>query len=85
MQIFIRTAAGKEIELAVRRTDLIEDIKAMIQRTEEIPPDRQRLMLGDAELEGNQSLDNYTIPRDCVLDVVILADPSLSCADTAAR
>jgi ubiquitin C len=78
MQIIVRIAAGKEIELSVRGTDRIDDVKAIIQRTEGVPPHRQRLMLNGAELEGNTTLEDYAVQKDCVFDVVTLSDPSLT-------
>ena len=71
MQIFVKTLTGKTITLEVEASDTIETVKTMIQDMEGVPPDSQRLIFGDRELEDSHTLLNYNIQKEYTLFLVL--------------
>ena len=71
-QIHVQTLTGKIITLAVTPEHTIENVKAMIQDKEGIPPDQQRLLFADKQLEDGCTLSYYDVHQDALLDLVPL-------------
>ncbi|XP_066455602.1 polyubiquitin-like [Eleutherodactylus coqui] len=69
MKIFVKTLTGKKITLEVEPSDTIASVKHKIQNIEGIPPDQQRMMFADRELDNAKTLHHYNISRGSTLSI----------------
>jgi len=66
-QIFVTALCGKTITIDIDSSDTIGSVKGKIQDKEGAPPDQQRLLFRDKELENDHTLASYGIRKDCSL------------------
>jgi ubiquitin C len=71
MPILVKLPTQKQFTLEVSETELIEDVKSMIEGKEGIPTDRQTLRFREIELENYKTLQDYSISRHAALFLTI--------------
>jgi len=69
--IFVKTLTEIEtITLEVDSSDTIENLKAMIQDKEGIPPNQQNLILDGRRLADGQTVSDYNVEKEATIQLV---------------
>jgi len=68
--VFVRTLEGT-VSLEVSACDTVATLKRMIQNTEGIPAEEQRLVYGGRQLHDDNSLSEQHISKDSTLHLVL--------------
>jgi ubiquitin C len=53
-RVYIKTLTGKTLTLEWAISETVEDLKILIDETESIPPDQQRLLFENKQLEDGK-------------------------------
>jgi len=69
-RINVRTSTGKIIALKAKPSRTIDSIKKKIQEKEGTLRDQQQLFFEGKELENNQTLSDYDLPKEFTLQLV---------------
>jgi hypothetical protein len=70
-QIFLKLLTGYHITFDVSPSDMVTDLKLMIQDYNGIPPMEQRLIFAGRQLEDEASLGHYSIQKDSTVHLVL--------------
>jgi ubiquitin len=70
-QIFVKTLIGRCLKVGVYAFTTIEKLKTMIEEKEGIPPDQQRLIFCERQLEEGNTMHDYGIKMKSTLHLVL--------------
>lgn len=70
---FVKTLAGKSIVIDLKSFHRVEAIKKKVHDKEGIAVHKQKLLLGDVELEDDKTLFEYNIEVDSIIRLVVIS------------
>mmetsp|Transcript_99083 Transcript_99083/g.317845 ORF Transcript_99083/g.317845 Transcript_99083/m.317845 type:complete len:842 (-) Transcript_99083:58-2583(-) len=69
--ITIKLITGKAFEMQVDEKDKVEDVKLKIKHSEDLEPERQRLIFAGKQLENEKTLAEYGVAEGSTLHLVL--------------
>ncbi|KAI4976710.1 hypothetical protein ZWY2020_050317 [Hordeum vulgare] len=71
LSIKVKTLAGKDIEIDIEPTDMVDRIKEHVEEKEGIPLVQQRLMFGGKQITDDKTAPDYKIKVGDVLRLIV--------------
>jgi ubiquitin C len=70
VRMFVKTLTGRTTEVRIRLDQTVEELVAVIERTEGFYPDQQCLIYAGKRLEDDRRLADYGVREDCTIFLV---------------
>ena len=71
MQLFVKTLTSQTIVIDTESTSTVSELAQLIGEKEGIPAEEIRIIFSGKQLEGGKTLAEYSIDRDCVVNMVL--------------
>jgi hypothetical protein len=69
--IFVKTIAGKTIQINIALTSTVAQLKAAIALKENVPVDQQRLLFAGKQMEDTAVLSDLGVEKDSTIHLVM--------------
>ncbi|KAL0742084.1 hypothetical protein Bca4012_083597 [Brassica carinata] len=71
MQIVVKDMQNRNVSLTVDGSDTIENLKDMIEESEGVPAQMQRLIFSGKQLQDGQTIADYNIKNGSFIHLVL--------------